>query len=110
MKNTAAPSHIARKSRRMSDRNFIVRPKSPIIRFFHRFGKAAVNDAYVKVSEKRMTGEKTFEDIYERLFAWSEERNFSGPDPFDGLNSRIYQWSPLKFFRPTRLAWMQMVK
>jgi len=57
-----------------------------------------------------MTRDLTYEDMYERLFAWCEERGFAGPDPFDGLNSRIYKISPLRFFRPVRLAWLQTVK
>jgi uncharacterized protein YyaL (SSP411 family) len=47
---------------------------------------------------------------YNELFAYCEAENFAGYDPFDGLNSRIFQASPLKYFRPARLAWLQMVK
>ncbi len=58
----------------------------------------------------RMTDVSQLEKVYDRLFAWCEERSFAGPDPFDGLNSRIFQATPLKAFRFARLAWLQMVK
>lgn len=50
------------------------------------------------------------EQIYNRLYAWAEQRNFAGSDPFDGLNSRLFQRSPLKHSRFARLAWLQMLK
>ena len=43
----------------------------------------------------RMTDVSQLEKVYDRLFAWCEEREFAGPDPFDGLNSRIFQATPL---------------
>jgi hypothetical protein len=57
-----------------------------------------------------MTGVSQLEKVYDRLFAWCEERSFAGPDPFDGLNSQIFQATPLKTSRLARLAWLQMVK
>src|SRR4051812_5925707 len=50
------------------------------------------------------------EPIYERLYAYCEERGFAGADPFDGLNSRLFQATPLKHSRIVRLAWLQAVK
>ncbi len=50
------------------------------------------------------------EKIYERLYDYSEARDFAGADPFNGLNSRIFQLTPLKYFRSARLAWLQIIK
>ena len=50
------------------------------------------------------------ENIYALLFSYCKEQGFAGYDPFDALNSRLFQWSPLKFFRPTRLGFLQLVK
>jgi hypothetical protein len=48
--------------------------------------------------------------VYDRLYAYCEERQFAGADPFDGLNSGLFQATPLKRLRLARLAWLQMVK
>ena len=50
------------------------------------------------------------EQAYDRLYAYCKAEDFAGYDPFDGLNSRLFQLTPLKFFRSTRLAWLQIVK
>src|SRR5215217_5464709 len=51
-----------------------------------------------------------FEQVYERLSAWSRARDYAGHDPFDALNSRLFQWTPLRRSRLARLAWTQAFK
>ena len=48
--------------------------------------------------------------VYERLYAYCEQRGFAGHDPFDGLNSHVFQMTPLKRSRLARLAWLQTLK
>ena len=50
------------------------------------------------------------EQAYDRLYAYCKAEDFAGHDPFDGLNSRLFQFTPLKYFRSTRLAWLQLIK
>lgn len=50
------------------------------------------------------------EPFYQKLFAWSEKRDFAGSDPFDGLNSRYFQATPLKNLALARLVWLQIIK
>jgi hypothetical protein len=50
------------------------------------------------------------EQAYARLYTYCESQDFAGYDPFDGLNSRLFQLTPLKRFRGTRLAWLQLIK
>lgn len=48
--------------------------------------------------------------IYETLMENSRNDHFAGWDPFDGLESKIFRRTPLRWFRPTRLVWQQIVK
>lgn len=48
--------------------------------------------------------------VYDRLMENCRAAGFAGFDPFDGLESGLFQATPLRHFRASRLAWLQMVK
>lgn len=50
------------------------------------------------------------EQVYDRLYSYCKAEDFAGYDPFDGLNSRVFQLTPLKYLRPARLAWLQIIR
>lgn len=45
-----------------------------------------------------------------KLKHYCEIEDFKGWDPYDGLNSKVFQITPLKNWRITRLAWIQLFK